>query len=69
MTRAAREEEPTTRRVRPSRAAVAAALRALHEAGVAVARVTVTGSRIDIHCDDRVEPDAAPDNDAGLKKW
>lgn len=69
MTRAAREEAATTRRVRPSRAAVAAALRALHEAGVVVARVTVTGSRIDIHCDDRVEQDAAPDNDAGLKKW
>lgn len=69
MTRAARDEAMTTQRVRPSRAAVAAALRALHEAGVTIARVTVTGSRIDIHCDDRLEQDAAPGNDDGLKPW
>ena len=69
MTRAARDEATTTQRVRPSRAAVAAALRALHEAGVTVARVTVTGSRIDIHCDDRLEQDASHGNDDGLKPW
>jgi hypothetical protein len=34
MTRAARDEATTTQRVRPSRAAVAAALRALHEQGL-----------------------------------
>lgn len=55
-------------RVRASEAAITATLRAIREAGLNVARVCITGGKVEIHCG-QVESRAAGEEDGGLEEW
>jgi hypothetical protein len=55
-------------RVRASKPAIEAALRALRDAGVSVDKLCVNGGQVEIHCG-RVEQARQPVDDGGLEEW
>lgn len=60
------DERPS--RIRASKTAIEATLRALRDAGMSVEKVCVAGGQVEIHCG-RVDDVQATEKDGGLQEW
>lgn len=63
------EGDVRSTRIRPSEAAIKAALKAMQEAGIPVNKLCVTGSRVEIHAGTVETEEPAEKDDPRLQQW